>query len=235
METKVEKATNILSKVTGTVFNKEGHQQLLITLDNPIIGYQLERYTNSKGELYGEFTLFDNRIITAQQRKKIHAVLSDIVKSSGDGKNEYDIESIKEDMKLMFCESKGIDEFSTSEITGDCTVTIASEFITFLLDFCLDYGIPLSDPPIELAEDLKHQLVKCLYKRKCAVCWQPGMVHKVTTTDAKKIPGRHEVMCLCNDHYQEAESIGHKAFADKQHVLGILMNDEQLTKLKNKR
>ena len=235
METKVENAKNILSKVTGTIFNKEGQQQLLITLNEPIIGYQLERYTNSKGELYGEFTLFDNRIITAHQRKKIHAILSDIVNSSGDGKNAYDIKSIKEDMKLMFCESKGIDEFSTSELTGDCTVSTASEFITFLLDFCLDYGISLSDPPIELAEDIKHQLIKCLYERKCAVCWQPGMVHKVTTTGAKKLPGRHEVMCLCSNHYQEAESIGHKSFADKQHVLGILMNQEQFMKLKNTR
>ena len=45
METKVENAKNIVAKVTGTVFNKEGQQQLLITLDEPIIGYQLERYT----------------------------------------------------------------------------------------------------------------------------------------------------------------------------------------------
>lgn len=235
METKVENAKNILAKVTATRFNKEGQQEILITLDESIIGYQLERYKNGKGELYGEFTLFDNRIITAPQRKKIHAILNDIVKSSGNGKHAYDVESIKEDMKLMFCESKGIDEFSTSELTGDCTVSTASEFITFLLDFCLEYGIPLSDPPIELAEDLKHQLIKCLYERKCAVCWQPGMVYPVNTIGAKKVPGRHELMCLCDHHYQEAESIGHKAFASKQHVLGILMNQEQFTKLKNKR
>lgn len=235
METKVENAKNILAKVTATRFNKEGQQEILITLDESIIGYQLERYKNGKGELYGEFTLFDNRIITAQQRKKIHAILSDIVNSSGNGKHAYDVESIKEDMKLIFCESKGIDEFSTSELTGDCTVTTASEFITFLLDFCLEYGIPLSDPPIELAEDLKHQLIKCLYERKCAVCWKPGMVYPVSTTGAKKVPGRHELMCLCADHYQEAESMDHKRFADKQHVLGVLMNHEQFIKLKNKR
>ena len=57
----------------------------------------------------------------------------------------------------------------------------------------------------------------------------------MNTTGAKKVQGRHELMCLCKDHYQEAESIGHKAFADKQHVSGILMNQEQFTKLKNKR
>ncbi|MBT2732103.1 putative HNHc nuclease [Carnobacterium sp. ISL-102] len=235
METKVENAKNILAKVTATRFNKEGQQEIMITLDESIIGYQLERYTNGIGELYGEFTLFDNRIITAQQRKKIHAILSDIVKSTSGIKNTYDVESIKEDMKLIFCDLKGIDDFSTSELTGSCTVTIASEFITFLLNFCLEYGVPLSDPPVELAEDLKHQLIKCLYERKCAVCWKPGMVYQVSTTGAKKVEGRHELMCLCNDHYQEAESIGHKAFASKQHVLGILMNQEQYMKLKNKR
>ena len=235
METKVENATNILSKVTGTVFNKEGQQQLLITLDEPIIGYQLERYTNSVGELYGEFTLFDNRIITAQQRKKIHAILGDIVKSSSGIKTTYDIESIKEDMKVIFCDLKKIEDFSLSELTGNCTVTLASEFITFLLDFCLEYGVPLSDPPIELAEDLKHQLIKCLYERKCAVCWKPGKVYPVNTTGAMKIQGRHELMCLCSNHYHEAESVGHKSFASKQHVVGILMNQEQLIKLKNKR
>jgi len=235
METKVENAKNILAKVTATRFNKEGQQEIMITLDESIIGYQLERYKNGIGELYGEFTLFDNRIITAQQRKKIHAILNDIVRSTGNGNHAYDVESIKEDMKLMFCESKGIDEFSTSELTGDCTVTTASEFITFLLDFCLEYGIPLSDPPIELAEDIKHQLIKCLYERKCAVCWKPGMVYPVNTTGAMKIEGRHELMCLCSSHYQEAESSGHKAFASKQHVLGILMNQEQFMKLKNKR
>lgn len=236
---KVARAMNIYSEVTGNRTNDKGEQLLTIKLDKNIPGYMLERYLDENGQLSGEFTLFDNRIITAPQRKKIHAIFGDIVKATGDGKSDYDIESIKYDMKLIFCEQEKIKMFSLSEKSKTCTVTLASQFITFLLDFCMEYKIGLTVPPLSLVEDIKHYLIKCLHERQCAICWEHGEVHHVDTVgagrDRKHIDHtKHELMCLCRTHHQESHTIGQITFAKKHHVLGVVMNDEQFKKLKYK-
>lgn len=233
------KAKNIFSEVVSSQVTDSGEQLLTIKLDKEIEPYMLERYVDENGQLSGEFTLFDNRIITAPQRRKIYALFSDIVKSSGNGENEYDIESIKHDMKVIFCEKNNIEMFSLSERSKTCTVTTASMFITFLLDFCMEYDVPLSEAPMGLAEDIKHYLVKCLHKRICAICWKHGEVHHVDTAgmgrNRKKIDhSKHQLMCLCRSHHTEYHQIGGVTFANKHHVAGVLMNEEQYKKLNYK-
>lgn len=236
---KVARAMNIYSEVTNNQFNDKGEQLLTIKLDKKIPSYLLERYLDGNGLLSGEFTLFDNRIITAPQRKKIHAILGDIVKATGNGKNEYDIKSIKYDMKVIFCEREEIEMFSLSENSDTCTVTLASQFITYLLDFCMEYDVGLTVHPLSLVEDIKHYLIKCLHERYCAICWEPGEVHHVDTVgagrDRKHIDHtKHELMCLCRKHHQESHTIGQVTFAKKHHVVGVVMNEEQFKKMKYK-
>lgn len=238
IHSKVVKAQRIFSEVVGSQVTDTGEQLLTIKLDKQIETYMLERYVDENGQVTGEFTLFDNRIITAPQRRKVHALLGDIVKSQ-EGKKEYDIESIKYDMKLLFCDKYKLEMFSLSENSKTCTVTTASMFITFLLDFCIEYEVPLSESPLELTEDIKHTLIMCLYKRKCAICLKAGEVHHVDTVgmggNRKKIDhSKHQLMCLCRKHHREYHNIGGNTFAEKHHVAGVLMTEEQYEKMKYK-
>lgn len=235
---KVVKAQRIFSEVVSSQVNESGEQLLTIRLDKKIEDYMLERYVDENGQVTGEFTLFDNRIITAPQRRKVHAILADIVKSQ-EGKKEYDIESIKYDMKLLFCEKYKLEMFSLSEYSKTCTVNTASMFITFLLDFCLEYDVPLSDPPLDLAEDIKHMLIMCLYNWKCAICWKHGELHHVDTVgmggNRKKTDhSKHQLMCLCRKHHTEYHIEGGHTFAKKHNVAGILLSEEQYQKLNYK-
>lgn len=237
---KVSRAQKIFSEVVSSQVTESGEQLLTIKLDKRIEDYMLERYVDENGQVSGEFTLFDNRIITAPQRRKVYAILSDIVKATGNGEDSYDVESIKEDMKLIFCEKYKLESFSLSENSKTCTVTTASMFITFLLDFCQEYDIGrLSHNPIDLVEDIKHYLIHSLYTRKCVVCWKHGEVHHVDTVgrgrDRKKIDHtKHELMCLCRNHHTESHLIGGVTFAKKYHVIGVIVNDEQFKKMKYK-
>lgn len=234
---KVKKALNIFSEVVGSEITDNGSQLLTIKLDKTIEPYMLERYVDENGQLSGEFTLFDNRIITAPQRRKVYAILSDIVKHTGNGEDEYDVDSIKQDMKLIFCEKNKVEMFSLSENSRTCTVTTASMFITFLLDFCMEYDVPLSEAPLELAEDIKHYLINCLIKRQCVICWDLGQVHHVDTIgmgrNRKKVDHtKHQLMCLCDDHHKEYHRVGGVTFANRHHVAGVLLNEEQYKKMK---
>lgn len=234
---KVVKAQRIFSEVVGSQVTETGEQLLTIKLDKKIEDYMLERYVDENGQLSGEFTLFDNRIITAPQRRKIYALFGDIVKATGNGEDPYDVDSIKHDLKLIFCEKNKLEMFSLSENSKECTVTTASKFITFLLDFCMDNEVPLSYSPLELAEDIKHTLVRCLIERQCALCWKHGQVHHVDTIgmgrDRKKVDHtKHQLMCLCDDHHKEYHRIGGITFANKHHVAGILVNEEQFKQMK---
>lgn len=234
---KVSKARNIYTEVTGNQFNDKGEQLLTIKLDKQIPKYMIERYLDENGVLSGEFTLFDNRIITAAQRKKIFAILRDIVNDSGNGKDPYDVESMKEDMKVIFCEKEEIEMFSLSEHSKTCTVSLASRFITYLLDFCMEYNVGITVEPLSMVEDIKHYLIKCLHERYCAICWEKGEVHHVDTVgagrDRKHIDHtKHELMCLCRKHHDESHFIGQETFAKKYHVLGVVMNEEQFKKMK---
>lgn len=234
---KVKKAQRIFSEVVNSSVTDAGEQLLTIKLDKTIEPYMLERYVDENGQVTGEFTLFDNRIITAPQRRKVYAILSDIVKATGNGEDAYDVESIKHDMKLIYCERNHVEMFSLSENSKTCTVTTASMFITFLLDFCQEYDIGLSRNPIELVEDIKHYLIHSLYTRKCVVCWSHGEVHHVDSAgmgrNRKKLDHtKHELMCLCRKHHSESHLIGDVTFAKKYNVIGVIVNDEQFKKMK---
>ena len=234
---KVKKAQRIFSEVVNSSVTDAGEQLLTIKLDKTIEPYMLERYVDENGQVTGEFTLFDNRIITAPQRRKVYAILSDIVRATGNGEDAYDVESIKHDMKLIYCERNHVEMFSLSENSKTCTVTTASMFITFLLDFCQEYDIGLSRNPIELVEDIKHYLIHSLYTRKCVVCWSHGEVHHVDSAgmgrNRKKLDHtKHELMCLCRKHHSESHLIGDVTFAKKYHVIGVIVNDEQFKKMK---
>ena len=223
---------NRLAEVLARRTNAFGQTEMIIRMDASIPDYLFDRLVDANGDLFGEFRLFDSRVITAKQRKYINALCRDIKEYTGD----ESIDQVREDRKREFMELHQIPYFSTSELQANCSVEVASKFISYIVDFCLDNDIGLAESPLNYIDDIKHYLIKCLWTRKCALCGKKGQVHHVDAVGAgrnrKKIDHtKHHLMCLCIGCHEESHKIGQQTFMRNHHVVGVIMNQEQYEKL----
>lgn len=160
-------------------------------------------------------------LITDLQRNHIYALIGNICRYTGDDKD-----SAKHDLKYWFMAQTGYEEFSLS----DCSKAQANEFIDFLINFILDWGIPTVKPLYAHTDDIDRYLYLCINNKKCAVCGQSGELHhwdtigmgfdrdKVDDSDKRKI-------CLCRKHHAEAHNTGVKGFQEKYHLYGIFIKN----------
>lgn len=179
--------------------------------------------------------LRDSRTITAEQRKKIYAMLGEI----SDYMGEFP-EIVKKQMKLVFQleQLKGMaSEFSLS----NCSIELASAFVDFLVEKIIAWDIPLKQPLIDLCEDIRRYVYLCLRYKKCAVCGKKTELHHVDAVgmgyNRREIV--HEGMralSLCRKHHQEAHTIGNTEFMERYHLEPVVLNKElcKIYKLKSK-
>lgn len=173
-----------------------------------------------------ELKLHDGRRITAEQRKKIYATIRDIAEWSG-----HLPEFLKELLKYDFCTLNDIEHFSLS----DCDVSTAREFISFLIDFCFRYDVPVTEPLIERTEDISRYLYRCLEYRKCAICGAKAEVHHVDRVgmgrDREHIVHEGlEAVALCREHHNAAH-YDEKGLFKKFHIYGIKLDGYLCKKL----
>jgi len=177
----------------------------------------LKKLTNN-GMLKGELRIDDGRHITAEQRKKAYATLGDIAAHTG-----YMPEALKDIMKYHYMGVTGDDFFSLS----DCSVSTARRFISHLLDFALEWDIPLMDTLLNRTDDIDAAIYSSLKRRKCIICGIEGEIHhwdvigmgrdRRTYDDSD-----HRKICLCRIHHDEAHQVGRDTFGSKHHVYGII-------------
>lgn len=179
--------------------------------------------------------LRDSRTITAEQRKKIYAMLGEI----SDYMGEFP-EIVKKQMKLVFQleQLKGMAcDFSLS----NCSVELASAFIDFLVEKIIAWDIPLKQPLIDLCKDIRRYVYLCLKHKKCAVCGKKTELHHVDAVGMGYNQNEivHEGMRalpLCRKHHQEAHTIGNTEFMERYHLEPVVLNKElcKIYKLKSK-
>lgn len=233
-QTNDDGSINRLAEVLARRTNAYGQTEMIIRMDASIPEYLFDRLVDANGDLFGEFRLFDSRVITAQQRKFINALCRDIARYTGDA-----IDQVREHRKLEFIQDKGLPYFSTSELAKNCSVSLASQFISYIVDFCLDNDIGLAEGPSHYLDDMKPYLIKCLWIRKCVICGQDGEVHHVDAIGSgrnrRKVDhSKHNMMALCRKHHTELHNGGQETFMRRHHVVGVLMNEEQYKKLNYK-
>lgn len=83
--------------------------------------------------------LDDSRRISASQRGLIYSLFNDIRMWEGRGHKRIGLEEIKAFMKANFCLKAKYQPFSLSNVS----MTVAGEFIDYLLDFCFERDIEL--------------------------------------------------------------------------------------------
>ena len=115
---------------------------------------------------------------------------------------------------------------------SDCSVTTCREFISFLIDFMIENGVPSKIPLYEQCEDIRRYVYACLIHKTCCVCGKRGAdVHHLSgsrvghgglkwrekdQTGAKVIP-------LCREHHTICHN-GEAAFLERYHLEGIEMD-----------
>lgn len=167
--------------------------------------------------------LEDGRHITADQRKKAYATLSDIAFWCG-----YMPEELKEIMKYVHISRTGCEYFSLSK----CSIDTAREFINTIIDFALQNGVPLTDSGVNRTDDIGKYLYYCLKHKKCAMCGKKGEIHHEDTigmgNDRRKVDdSKHKKICLCREHHTLAHALGIILFNEKYHVYGIVFDEKE--------
>jgi hypothetical protein len=182
-------------------------------------------YITAQGSTEADVYPRDGRTLSDEQRRKIFATLRDIAKWNGD-----DPEALRGLLTWDFCLLYDCEAFSLSTRRGNAAdMTTAREFIAYLLDFCLQNGVPMTERISDRADDLQAAMYLCLKHRTCAVCGRPADLHHIDAIGVGRNRtvvshiGR-EAMALCRTHHSEFHTIGRRAFLEKYHVEGVRLD-----------
>lgn len=107
-----------------------------------------------------EVRIDDGRTITPLQRRKIYATIRDIAEWNGDTP-----EGVKAYFKWAFCGDEEHEDFSLSDVDRET----ARDFLTYLIDFCVQNGVPCSDPLWDRCEDIERYVYACIMTRTCCI------------------------------------------------------------------
>ena len=176
-----------------------------------------------------EIRINDGLHISAEQRKKIYATFKDIAEHTG-----YEPEDVKDLFKLRFCKSEEIEEFSLS----DCEMVVATKFISYLLDFCIEHGVELSEPASARCDDLERMMYSCLLHKKCCICGAKADLHHYDAigmgADRETMHHRgHRVMALCREHHKAFHD-RNEGFCERYHVVPVMITEKVAKKYKVK-
>lgn len=179
---------------------------------------------------YGLIRLADGRKMTHEQRKLCYALISEIAEWAGELP-----EIMKKQLKLEFKVRKYkemLEEFSLS----DAEQSVVSEFIRFLIDIVLEYGVPLDRPLSELCEDIEHMIYACLTGKKCCVCGRKAELHHIDRIgvgndrrEAEHIGRR--CLPLCREHHDMLHVMGDRRFIERYHLSADIRIDEKIAKI----
>lgn len=192
--------------------------------------------------------------ITPEQRRKIFALVHDITAfiSGEASRNEIratlcalklqylmdtaDEESVRFVLTDNYCRLQGIDLFSLSPNNENCASReLASDFIDWLINLCVENAIPCMDTLLNRCEDVGRYVYACVANRRCAICGKKADIHEVETVGMgrKRTKIGHVgqlVEPLCREHHDEAGRIGQKSFDELHHLVGIRL-DEKLCEI----
>jgi hypothetical protein len=170
--------------------------------------------------------LEDGRRISPEQRKKAYALLNEI----GEWQGEH-TETMKRILKLEFITNRMRSLAKEMFSLSDCDMTLAREFISFLIDFVVEWGVPTQRPILELCEDVRRAVYACLMNKQCILCGRKAQLHHVDAigmgrdrTEILQLGMR--VAPLCDAHHIEVHTRGVQWLLKDMHVEPVGLTKE---------
>lgn len=201
-------------KITQAQIIKCDDKQLLLQLREPINLDITQKHIRTV-----ELRLDDGRTISNEQRRKVFALIRDISLWSG-----HEPEEIRMYLQWDFIMNSGYEWFSLSDVN----MTIAKEFISYLIAFCFLWNVPTKDTLLNQTDDIGKYLYLCLEHRKCTICNARAEVHHVDRIgmgrDREKIVHIGLLaIALCRTHHDMAH-LDEKGLFEKYFIYGIKLD-----------
>lgn len=209
---------------TAKILEYDGEKLVVVPTD------LIDRELTDKEISVCEIRLDDGRSISADQRRKIFALIREISQWSGNAP-EY----IRLYMTWDFCCKYGCDMFSLSDVD----MTTAREFISYLINFCFKWSVPTRDTLLNRTDDIDRYLYACLYHKKCIICNADAELHHVDHVgmgfDREQISHLGlRAEAVCRKHPIEVHSRGQHTFDELYHVYGIKLDKKLCDRYKLK-
>lgn len=174
----------------------------------------------------------DGRTISPIQRKKAWALIGEVAAWQHGYKTKITLEDTSFDLKREFVMRAESGFLLPNFSLSDCDMTTAREFISFLIAFVLEYGVPTNIPLYELCEDIQQYVYACLIHKKCAVCGRENAdLHHYNAigmggdrTSIYQIGML--VVPLCREHHTMAHNKGKAWLTQDMHLMPIALTKE---------
>lgn len=169
--------------------------------------------------------------ITDEQRKLLYALWRDYEYYTG-----TPLDAVEAWFKYEYMLESHLDALP-SLARGAMSKDMATDFITFTLEYFLNNGIPFAQQDWYKGADIERVCYAMLMNRICFVC---GRTHSDVAhveavgagRDRKAIDHtKHRFMCLCREHHNLQHTMGIDSFMNKYKITAIKLEKEQLRQL----
>ena len=196
------------------------------------------------GRYFTLLDLYENDTITDEQRRHYFALVGDFADFTG-----YPTQQADSFFKEYFMGAYELDEWPSLS-RGAMKKNVATELITFVIEFMIQNDIPFRKQQFYLTADISRMLYAMTMKRLCIICGRPGSsIHhaeKLVGMGRDRTQYNHlqsKFFCLCEmgvnidkedemtSHHREAHNLGLTLFCDKYHVKPVKLAKDDLIQL----
>lgn len=171
--------------------------------------------------------------ITDKQRRLMYALWRDYEDYTGTPED-----AAKSWFKYQYMLDRGLDTYP-SVARGAMTKSMATDFITYILEYYLNNGIPFTQQDWYKGADIARVCYAMLMNRICFICGKPNSdVHHLTGfrigmgNNRRKVDhtGRL-VACFCRNDHNIVHIKGEKEIFDEYHIVPVKLSEEDAKQL----
>lgn len=177
----------------------------------------------------GNIKLDDNRRISAKQQKRIYLTIKDIANHLG---------YFPKEAEQLLIENFNISYNENLTSIPECSMSLARKFLAYLLEFCLQYTVPLTDYAVNRIDNIESYISLCLLYRRCAVCGDIADIHHALDDKIQMGNNRNKInhvgrkaIPLCRTHHTQLHNMSENDFYKKYSIKPIPLTEEMVKKL----
>lgn len=220
-----------MEQVLGKIFDVDENE---IYISVPVSSVSLTGLTDKQYEqvLVG---FKDGRSISPAQQRLAWLLLADIAEWQHGFKSQLTLNDTNCDMKCEFI-SRSQDQFLLPSFSlSDCDMSLATDYINFLISFILEFDVPTKKSILGLCNDIEHYVIACLLNKKCVICNKHAELHHFDAIGMGR--NRDEILqigmkviSLCREHHTIAHAMGRSWLTQTNHLIPMPL-DERIARV----